>query len=341
MADTEVLRAPHVLEFPYSRSVGPVLGAFLQGLQDGRIVGVQADGGRVVVPPAEYDPVSGADTGELVEVGPGGVVTTWGWTESPGPDQPLDHPFAWALVRLDGAGTALLHVVDVASPADMVTGMRVRARFRPAEQRVGHVRDIEAFEPEPGGGEPAGGTAAGSAAGEPAARVPGPGNHTADGGAPRMLATPIHIEYQFTAGQAQSRWLKGLAGGRFLGQRCPTCGKVYVPPRGSCPTDGVATTEEVELGNRGTVTTYCVVNVPFAGQQIELPYICAQILLDGANLSFMGLIQELPAGEVRMGMRVEAVWKDRSEWGPTLENVRYFRPTGEPDAAYETYEEYL
>ena len=68
-----------------------------------------------------------------------------------------------------------------------------------------------------------------------------------------------------------------------------------MPPRGSCPTDGVATTDEVVLGNTGTVTTYCVVNVPFQGQSIEIPYICAQILLDGANIAFMGLIQEIPA----------------------------------------------
>lgn len=156
-----------------------------------------------------------------------------------------------------------------------------------------------------------------------------------------VLETPIHIDYAFTAGLAQSRFLKGLAEGRFLGQRCPRCGKVYVPPRGSCPTDGVPTTDEVELGNTGTVTTYCVVNVPFQGQSIEIPYICAQILLDGANLAFMGLIQEIPADQVRMGLRVEAVWVPPAELGPTMSSVRYFRPTGEPDAAYETFAEYL
>ena len=156
-----------------------------------------------------------------------------------------------------------------------------------------------------------------------------------------MLETPIHVDYRFTAGLAQSRFLKGIAEGRFLGQRCPRCGKVYVPPRGSCPTDGVATTDEVELGNSGTVTTYCVVNVPFQGQSIEIPYICAQILLDGANLAFMGLIQEIPADQIRMGMRVEAVWVPREELGPTLASVKYFRPNGEPDAAYETFAEYL
>jgi uncharacterized protein len=155
------------------------------------------------------------------------------------------------------------------------------------------------------------------------------------------LTTPIRVEYQYTAGLAQSRYLKGISEGKFLGQRCPACQQVYVPARGSCPTDGVATTDEVVLGNSGTVTTYCVVNVPFQGQSIEIPYICAQILLDGANIAFMGLIQEIPATEVRMGLRVEAVWVDPGELGPTMSSVKYFRPNGEPDAAYESFERYL
>jgi uncharacterized OB-fold protein len=153
MADDDVLRAPHVLEYPYERSVGPVIGAFLTALRDdGRILGAcsqSADGTpTVVVPPTEYDPVTGKDVGELVEVGPAGVVTTWSWASTPLKDQPLDHPFAWALVRLDGADIAMLHVVDARSPEAMTSGMRVTARFRPAGERVGSMHDIECFVPE-------------------------------------------------------------------------------------------------------------------------------------------------------------------------------------------------
>ncbi|HEY1831122.1 MAG TPA: Zn-ribbon domain-containing OB-fold protein [Acidimicrobiales bacterium] len=155
-----------------------------------------------------------------------------------------------------------------------------------------------------------------------------------------MNAT-THLDYFFSAGVAQSKNLKGLEEGKFIGQRCPKCKKVYTLSRGSCPTDGLPTDEIVELPNTGTVTTYCIVNVPFAGQSIEIPYICAQILLDGANLSFMGLIQEIPTGEIRMGLRVEAVWVEPDQLGPTMASVKYFRPTGEPDADFETYKEYL
>ena len=169
----------------------------------------------------------------------------------------------------------------------------------------------------------------------------GEGQGAADPGPVTTLATPIRLDFEFTPGVAQSRFLRGLEQGKFMGQRCHKCGKVYVPSRGSCPTDGVPTTEDVELSNSGTVTTYCVVNVPFAGQSIEIPYICALVLLDGANISFMGLIQEIPADQIRMGMRVEAVWVDDKDLGPTMASVKYFRPNGEADADYDSYKAYL
>src|SRR2546428_491066 len=37
---TEALLAPHVLEYTYTRSTGPVIGAFLTGLRDQKFIGV-------------------------------------------------------------------------------------------------------------------------------------------------------------------------------------------------------------------------------------------------------------------------------------------------------------
>ena len=144
----EVLEAPHTITYTYTRSTGPGIGAFLTGLRERRIVGVRAADGRVLVPPAEYDPVTGEDISELVEVAETGVVTTWTWNDTPVAGQPLSKPFAWVLVRLDGADTALLAALDVAGRGAVTTGMRVRARW--AEERVGSIRDIECFEPADG-----------------------------------------------------------------------------------------------------------------------------------------------------------------------------------------------
>ena len=138
--------ASHVVEYAYRRSVGAVLGRFFSELRNRRLVGTRTRGGRVLVPPCEYDPDTGEAVSDFVDVGPGGVVTSWAWVHTPAAEHPLKHAFAWALVRLDGADTALLHAVDAGSEARMRTGMRVAPRWR--EQRVGEIHDIECFEPE-------------------------------------------------------------------------------------------------------------------------------------------------------------------------------------------------
>lgn len=156
-----------------------------------------------------------------------------------------------------------------------------------------------------------------------------------------MITTPVRLQYTHSASAEESYYLRGLAEGRILGGRADSESKVYVPPRGANPTDGRPTTEQVELPDHGIVTTYCIVNVPFLGQRIKPPYIAAYVLLDGADIAFLHLILECDPAEVRMGMRVEAKWKPREEWGYTLENIEYFRPTGEPDAEYDTYKHHL
>jgi uncharacterized protein len=156
-----------------------------------------------------------------------------------------------------------------------------------------------------------------------------------------MVTTPVHLSYLHAAGAEESRYLRALTEGRLVGQRCPACGKVYLPPRNSCPVDGVPTTDEVELPDHGIVTTFCIVNVPFMGQRIEPPYVSAYVLLDGADIAFLHLVLGCAVEEVRMGMRVEAVWKPREQWRPTLENIDHFRPSGQPDAPYESYAQHL
>ena len=157
----------------------------------------------------------------------------------------------------------------------------------------------------------------------------------------RSIRTPARLDYTFTAGAATSRFLRGIAERRILGERCGTCGKVILPPRGSCPIDGVPTTEQVELPDHGIVTTYCVVNVKFSGSAMELPYVCATVLPDGADMGLFGMIQEIPFDQIRMGMRVEAVWVPDDELTTDLASIMWWRPTGEPDAAYESYREHV
>ena len=143
----EILSAPHVLECDYKRSLGTVLSRFFNGLRDRRIEGVRTKQGRVLLPPAEYDPFTGeSTTGDFVEVGPAGVVTSWAWVNEPRPKHPLTTPFAFALIQLDGADTAMLHAVDAGDASKMSTGMRVTVEW--ADETTGRILDIACFVPE-------------------------------------------------------------------------------------------------------------------------------------------------------------------------------------------------
>ena len=312
LAGTAPLRAPLDIEFDYTRSLGPVLSQFMAALAQRRILGARGADGRVHAPPFEYDPATAEPPGELIPVGPEGTVLSWSWMPEPLADQPLAVPFAWALIRLDGADTALLHAVDAGSAAAMRTGLRVRPRW--AAARTGSIRDIACFEPSDGAAD----------------------DDTDTGSAevnPGMTITPVRLHYMHTASPGEAFYLRGLAERRLLGQRCGVCGQVYVPPRGTCPADGVPTHEEVELSESGTVTTFCIVNVGYPGQKVTPPYVAAQILLDGADIAFGHLVLGCDPGEVRMGMRVRAVWAD--------EGVSHFEPNGEADAPYESYERFM
>ena len=142
----DILQAPLVLEYPFSRTTGPVVGAFMTGLREGVILGIRRGDGTVLVPPTEYDPESSEPLTDMVEVGQSGEVVSWTWSPTVRDQQPFEAPFAWALIRLDGADTPILHAVLVAGPESMATGMRVTAQWR--SEREGHITDIVGFVPE-------------------------------------------------------------------------------------------------------------------------------------------------------------------------------------------------
>lgn len=157
----------------------------------------------------------------------------------------------------------------------------------------------------------------------------------------KSITTPVVLDYDYVTGRAQSRFLRGIAEGKILGQRCIECGRVYVPSRGACPRCAVRTEEEVQVSDKGTVTTFCIVRVPSENLAFNPPYACIAVLLDGANIPFNHVLQECPLEDVRMGMRVQAVWLPKEELGPSMTSIRYFKPIAEPDAEYDTYKEHL
>ena len=301
------------IRFPYKRSLGPVTGAFMTALTEQRFLGIRS-GDRVLCPPREWDPDTAADLSadDLVEVGPAGTVESWTWVATPSAAHPLDRPFAFALIRLDGADTALLHAVDAGTPDAMATGLRVAPRWK--TERVGHITDVEAFVP---GETPEGGGGAGVA--EPVT----------------MMDYDAAITYTTPVTRNEQRAEAANAEGRFLGLECPVCKRVYLGGRGFCPIDALelGPEHEVDLPQRGTITNYTIIEpVQYPGQTETEPFARVHVLLDGSDviLGYQPVV-EFPVGDVRIGARVAAVWNDTKVASGGAIELDGWIPTGEPD----------
>jgi len=301
---SEILSAPYVLEYTYTRSTGPVVGRFLESLRYEVLEGVETADGRVLCPPLEYDEEGEPTTGNFVQLRPSGTVKSWSWVQEPRKGHPFDRPFAWALIQIDGTDNAMVHAVDAGKAKRMKTGMRVRLRW--ADEKNGTIRDIACFEP-----------------------------------ISPFMPGPVHLEYDVNPGKHYTAYLRGLQEGKLIGGRDPESGKVYVPPRGADPVTGNPTSEYVEVADAGVLTTFTIIRIPFEGQKLTPPYCFGAIVLDGADTPIYHLISSVPHDEIRMGMRVKAKWKPQDEWETSLENILYFEPTGEPDASFDSYKEHL
>jgi len=153
----------------------------------------------------------------------------------------------------------------------------------------------------------------------------------------KYVEANLYLPYRYVAGDYRARFFAAMKNKKFLGSKCSKTGKVFIPPIVNSPESFAPCDEFVAVSDKGVVTTFCVVCIPVIGREIELPYVAASVALDGADISIFAAIQECKAPDVRMGMRVEAVWKSDGERQGNHEDILYFRPTGEPDAPLESF----
>ena len=322
------------LEYPYTRTTGPIIGPFLTGLRDGHILGTRV-GDRVICPPVEYNPADGSTVGpeNLVEVGPAGSVEGWTWVATPTSKHPFTRPFAFAQIKLDGADTTMLHAVDAGSIDNMSTGMRVVARYEHGRgaDRLGTVVDIH-FVP-----------------GEDAPSAPEVDPEAEPVGITEHL---IGVRIQEPLQPHRQRFLRGLMEKKIIGQRSPADGKVHVPSRGYDAINRVPMTEadDVVVDNRGTVTSFTEITpIQYHGQTETEPYIRCSVLLDGADSTIGGVdIRDIPIAEFGVGLRLEIVWRDDVDfsdpdnrgYGLTEQVYERWVRTGEPDVDPELVKEH-
>ncbi|MEB3788246.1 MAG: Zn-ribbon domain-containing OB-fold protein [Desulfurococcales archaeon] len=155
---------------------------------------------------------------------------------------------------------------------------------------------------------------------------------------PGLVEYRPQAKYRFTAGAAQSRFLKGLKEGKILGVKCPRCGRVYVPPRVYCEYCFAPTSEWVELPGTGEVHTAVVSYISTFRERMDKPEIVAVVKLDAEGYTpesyeFAGMFHKLcnvtpedvMTGRV-IGMKVKPRWRPAEQRTGSVNDIECFEP---------------
>jgi uncharacterized OB-fold protein len=170
-----------------------------------------------------------------------------------------------------------------------------------------------------------------------------------------MMDDLVRLTYRELLSPDTVRFAEALVDGRILGQRCTSCGRVYLPAKGYCPLCVVLldADDDVEVADRGVVTGFTIVApVRYYGQKKTEPFVYASVLLDGASGTLGGQdITGLPTDQIRAGLRVRAVWKPEADrttegqsargWGSVAGCISSFEASGEPDMDRAEFAEHL
>ena len=147
----------------------------------------------------------------------------------------------------------------------------------------------------------------------------------------RIMKAQVVVPYELALGGTWSYFFDCLKEEKIMGKKCKTCKRVFVPPRSFCPRCFEDMDEWVEVKQEGTIETWVLVNMPFFAQQLKIPFISAQIRLDGSDTGFIHQIAGIDLSNfdkvrevVKLGGRVRAVWSKEKK-GNILD-IAYFEP---------------
>ena len=173
-------------------------------------------------------------------------------------------------------------------------------------------------------------------------------------GAVAFMQQMVSLDFVTRTSPVHRRFDQQMRERHIVGHKCPSCGKVYVPPKGFCALCCVVTdaSNEVEVKDTGVVTSFTVITpIQYLGQQEKDEYVLASVLLDGADSTIgQQRIAGISNDQVRMGMRVRAVWNEPGTheeegggmrgWGVGV-MVKHWEPSGEPDVDRAHFQEHI
>ena len=148
----------------------------------------------------------------------------------------------------------------------------------------------------------------------------------------KVLWTEWHpkFEYAYDCGIGYGRYFAELKKGRIVGTKCKRCGRILLPARYFCEWCWRPVDEWVDLEDTGAVNTFSICYTDWLARRLKEPELPAMIEVDGSEgVAIISKLGEVDPKDIRIGMRVKAVWKPEEEREGAITDIKYWRPLKE------------
>ncbi|MFX1316825.1 MAG: Zn-ribbon domain-containing OB-fold protein [Promethearchaeota archaeon] len=133
----------------------------------------------------------------------------------------------------------------------------------------------------------------------------------------------IRAEFAFWVGQYMDKFYEALENKKFIGNKCPKCGDVFVPPRkicGKCKITISLDQNWIDLPETGTLLNYTVTYYKVndrTTRKVKNPQIIGMIQIDGSNTGIIYRLLNVDPDEIEVGMKVRVVWEEKTKGDPS------------------------
>ena len=141
----------------------------------------------------------------------------------------------------------------------------------------------------------------------------------------------LDCAYAWDTGVAINRYLAELKKGKIIATECRKCSRIMLPPRLFCELCFVPVDKWLYVQDTGIVNTFSICHVHWDATRIkegDKPHLPAVIEIDGASkgMGIMHLLGEVEPEDIKIGMKVKAVWKPEEEREGSITDIIYFKP---------------
>jgi len=135
----------------------------------------------------------------------------------------------------------------------------------------------------------------------------------------------LPVTSRYTYGIAGERFFRAIKDeGKIYGSYCPQCMRTYVPASMFCERCLGKLDEWIDVGTIGEVHTFTMLHKNQDGSRRDLPETIAFISIgDGGIIHRLGQINQ---DDIEIGMKVEAVFKDKEDREGSILDIVYFKP---------------